>query len=274
MPDLPAPPGFGHLASARGSSRRRPGLRSGGVGRPARHELLVDHERPRPVGEHRLDDRPHLLPRQPAVADADPGDGDARDALGVRLLPHRPEGRLDRLVAGPRPPVALLGAQVEHPGPVLRLPEPAVAQVEPPGLGLAPAAVLLVHLGVASPEGPWRPPPPSTPGSCSRGRTPGRRGRCRTGQAVGGDLPEEDAAEPLLHRPLGLEGDRLGVVVADHHRAVGRDQPGVLGLVVPAAGPALLLLELVEVAVVALRDAGLGRALRGGVRLGTANPRP
>src|SRR4051812_29190971 len=74
-------------------------------------------------------------------------------------------------------------------------------------------------------------------------------GVAAVGQAVGGDLPEEDAAEPLAHRPLGLQRDRLGVVVADHGRAVGRQQPGVLGLVVPAPRPALLVLEPVEVAV-------------------------
>src|SRR5206468_1282997 len=63
-----------------------------------------------------------------------------------------PQGRLDRFVAGPRPPVALLSAQVEDPGLIVRPPEPAVAQVELARLGLAPPAVLLVHLGVASPE--------------------------------------------------------------------------------------------------------------------------
>ena len=60
------------------------------------------------------------------------------------------------------------------------------------------------------------------------------------GQAVGGDLPEEDAAESLLHGPFGLDGDRLGIVVADDDRTSGEIQPGVLGLVVPLRGPALL----------------------------------
>src|SRR4051812_15950170 len=86
-------------------------------------------------------------------------------------------------------------------------------------------------------------------------------GVAAVGQAVGGDLPEEDATEPPLHRPLGLEADRLGVVVADHHRTVGGDQPRVLRLVVPAAGPALLVSQLVEVAIIPLREAGLGGAL-------------
>src|SRR4051794_2948318 len=87
------------------------------------------------------------------------------------------------------------------------------------------------------------------------------------GEAVGGDLPEEDPAEPSLHGPLGLGGDTLGVVVPDHDRAIGRDEPGVLGLVVPLPGPALLLPELVEVAVIALRHAGPGCAFRGRIRL-------
>ena len=40
------------------------------------------------------------------------------------------------------------------------------------------------------------------------------------GQAVAGDLPEEDAAETFLHGPFGLERDRLGIVVADDDRTV------------------------------------------------------
>src|SRR4051794_31074499 len=70
-----------------------------------------------------------------------------------------PQGCLDGLVAGPGPPEALLGAEVEDPGLVVRLPEPAVAQVEQPRLGLASPAIRLVHLRVASPERPGDPGP-------------------------------------------------------------------------------------------------------------------
>ena len=82
------------------------------------------------------------------------------------------------------------------------------------------------------------------------------------GHEVGADLPEEDAAEALLHGPFGLDGDRFGVVVADHDLVVGGDQPGVLGLVVPDARPAFFFLELVEVTVVAARERGLGCVFR------------
>src|SRR5262249_1956345 len=105
-----------------------------------------------PAPEPLLDDRPYLLPRQPAVADSDPRDGDALDPLAVGLLPHPPQGGLDGLVAGPCPPVSLLRAQVEDPGPAVGLPEPGIAKVEPAVLGLAAAAVLLVHRGVAVTE--------------------------------------------------------------------------------------------------------------------------
>src|SRR5437764_1138302 len=67
---------------------------------------------------------------------------------------------------------------------------------------------------------------------------------------VTANLPEEDAAKPLLHGPFGLDAHGFRVVVADYHRLVGRDQPGGLGLVVPPAGPAFLH-EFLEVAVVA-----------------------
>ena len=41
------------------------------------------------------------------------------------------------------------------------------------------------------------------------------------GHSVGGDLPEEDSAEPLLHGPLGLDRHRFGIVVADDDGVVG-----------------------------------------------------
>ena len=41
-------------------------------------------------------------------------------------------------------------------------PEPAFAKVELPGLGLAPLAIFLVHLGVACPEGLGDPRPHRT----------------------------------------------------------------------------------------------------------------
>src|SRR5262249_1464608 len=88
------------------------------------------------------------------------------------------------------------------------------------------------------------------------------------GEAIGMDLPEEDAAEALLHGPFGLDGDRFGVVVTDDDRPLGGDQPGILGLVVPAAGPALLALELVERAVVAPGQTSPRRTLGGRIRLG------
>src|SRR5690606_20020176 len=81
------------------------------------HELLVDVKGPRPVGEDALDDRPHLLPRQPAVAGADARDGDPLDPLRVGLATHAPQRGLDGVVTGPRPPDALLGAEVEDGGP-------------------------------------------------------------------------------------------------------------------------------------------------------------
>src|SRR5271157_5985627 len=124
-----------------------------------RHELLIDHQGATPVPEHRLDERPDVLPRQSAVTHADARHGDAGDLLSVCLLPHRPQGCLNRLVTGPRPPVALLGAEVEDPGLIVSFPETAVPQVELPRFGLAPPAVFLVHLRVASLEGLGDPRP-------------------------------------------------------------------------------------------------------------------
>src|SRR5262245_3599185 len=66
--------------------------------------------------------------------------------------PDQASGRLDGLVAGPCPPDALLGAEVEHPRPIIGFPQPGVAEVELAGLGLALAVILRVHRGEAVAE--------------------------------------------------------------------------------------------------------------------------
>src|SRR5262245_37301411 len=88
------------------------------------------------------------------------------------------------------------------------------------------------------------------------------------GQPVAMDLPEEDSAEAMLHGPLGLDRDGLGVVVADHSGVLLRDEPGVLGLVVPLAGPARITLQLVEIGVITPREPLLRRPLCRGIRSG------
>src|SRR5262249_15803139 len=70
------------------SSRFRGGSMSSISVLSPRSVLLVDVQSAGPVGEDALDDGPPLRPRQPAVAGPDPGDGDARHALAVRMGPH------------------------------------------------------------------------------------------------------------------------------------------------------------------------------------------
>ena len=117
----PRPPGIDRRQPCGPEGRRTPhrcaGFGPGAVvrggrapGRLARHILLVHHQHARPLAEGRLEHAPDLLPGQPAVPDADAGHGDVLDPLGVGLLPHPPQGGLDRLVAGPGPPLPLLGA--------------------------------------------------------------------------------------------------------------------------------------------------------------------
>jgi hypothetical protein len=43
---------------------------------------------------------------------------------------------------------------------------------------------------------------------------------------IAADFPEKDTAEPLLHGPLGPQGKRFGIVIADHRRTIGSDGPG------------------------------------------------
>ncbi len=84
---------------------------------------------------------------------------------------------------------------------------------------------------------------------------------------VGGDLPEEDASEVVLGGPVGLEGDGLGVVVAEDSGLVGGGDPGVLGLVVPGPGPALGEV-LGDLGVVRAEATLLGEVFDRGIRFG------
>jgi hypothetical protein len=68
------------------------------------------------------------------------------------LRPHAGQGGLDGLVAGPRSPDALLRAEVEDPGSAVGPPQEGIAEVELARLGLAAAAVLGMHLGIAVAE--------------------------------------------------------------------------------------------------------------------------
>src|SRR5579885_3543940 len=106
-----------------------------------------------------------------------------------------------------------------------------------PGIGVGPS-------GLTAPASRLIPLPPR--GHLQRVGT--------VGQPIAVDLPEEYTAEPLLHGPLGLDRDGLGIVVADHRRRLGRDEPRILGLIVPLAGPVRSTLELVEVGVIAARQ--------------------
>src|SRR5262249_48270492 len=107
---------------------------------------------PLPVGEDALDDGAHLPPRQAAVAGPDTRHRQARQPFRVRLLAHARQSGLDRVVTGPRPPDALLRAEVEDPRQRFILPQERVPEVELTRLGLAPPAVLGIHGGVAVAE--------------------------------------------------------------------------------------------------------------------------
>ena len=61
---------------------------------------------------------------------------------------------------------------------------------------------------------------------------------CAVGQAVGGDLPEEDPAEAPLRGPVGLEGDRLGVVASALVRSGRRSLLVVPSVHRPGSSPA------------------------------------
>src|SRR5262245_17183707 len=93
----PARAAFG--GAFRRIARRRTGSRDASTGIRSRvslprrrafrwDEFFVDHEAAAPIAEHALDDRAHLLPRQAAIAHADPRDGDARNMFGVGQRAH------------------------------------------------------------------------------------------------------------------------------------------------------------------------------------------
>src|SRR5262249_52412389 len=101
----------------------------GGFSRSSGGGGFLDDAGKRPISEDPLDDCPYLLPRQPPIAHSDARERDTFDALGLGQSPHSCQRLLNRLVAGAGVPVALLGAEVEHPRPAFILPQPGIAEV-------------------------------------------------------------------------------------------------------------------------------------------------
>ena len=68
------------------------------------------------LGKPKNGSRQKTQESQPNSESPHPGHGDAGEPLGVGLLPHRPQCRLDRLVTCSRPPITLLRPRLNTQG--------------------------------------------------------------------------------------------------------------------------------------------------------------
>src|SRR5262249_39489676 len=89
--------------------------------------------------------------------------------------------------------------EVEHPGLIVRLPQPAIAEVEPPRLGLAPAAVLLVHPRISGPDRPGDPGPHRALTIAAVGERPRAT---RVVEEIARDKMDGHGRDPLAAPPL------------------------------------------------------------------------